>query len=108
MIFPDQIVLSIRTRVNMGGGVYDTVTTTRTVQGVVTFLDSEKIVNTLGGTNLLDSRFRIYLSPYGDPIPAKDVSLAWKQFANLTVEGLIEPHYRRSRLHHYECVARTV
>lgn len=95
MIFPDKIVLKI-------AGVE------RTVQGLVTFLDSSKLLNFAGGTQLVSSRLRIYLSPYGDAIPASGVSLAWKQFTNLTVEGLVEPHYIRGRLHHYECVARSL
>lgn len=107
MIFPEKIELAIQTKVQKPGGAIDTVIVNRTVQGVVTFLNSERVINILGGTALLDSRFRIYLSPYGEPIPAKSVSLSWRDFTNLTVEGLIEPHYLRGRLHHYECVART-
>lgn len=94
MIFTDKVTLTV-------SGV------DRTVYGTVTFMDTSKVVNTIG-ENLFGSRFRIYLSPFGDPIPARNVTVSWKQFTGMVVEGLIEPHYRRGRLHHYECVARTV
>lgn len=107
MIFPDQVTLRIATRIDLGGGAYDTVFTNRTVQGIVTFLDSS-VVQAFSGSQIFSSRFRIYLSPYGEAIPAKDVTMSWKDFTGLIVEGLIEPHYLRGRLHHYECIARSV
>lgn len=77
-------VVSIRTWIRKPGV---TVTTTRTVNGVVTFLDSEKLVNTLSGSSLLESQLHTYLSPSGDVIPANDVGLSWRQFPNLIRGG---------------------
>lgn len=93
MIYPDTITLHIT-----GGD--------RTVRGVATFLDSSKLLT--DGAELINSRFRFVLSPAGAPIPATGVRVSWRQFTNLIVEGAIEPHYRRGRLHHYECVARAI
>lgn len=107
MIFPEQVVLHIGTRIQLPGGGYDTVYEDRTVQAVVTFVNTAD-VQSLIGENLFGSRFRFYLSPYGEPIPAKLVTINWKEFTGLIVEGLIEAHYFRGRLHHYECIARTV
>lgn len=96
MIFTDKITLK------KGGAEF------RRVRGIATFLDSSKLLDTAGGNNLVNSRLRFYLSPAGEPLPSTGLTLSWDRFPNLVVEGAIEPHYRRGRLHHYECVAKPV
>lgn len=59
----------------------------------------------------VSSRLRIFLSPFGFTIPPNApqlITMSWRQFATLTVDGIVEPHYLGTRLHHYEIIARAV
>lgn len=108
MIFNDHVNVTLREKRFVGGTMTTVVAFQGDVPGVVTFLDSA--TSPQGGK--ISSRLRVFLSPFAftlPPMPATgSLTLSWRQFTNLLVDGIVEPHYQSGRLHHYEILARAV
>lgn len=106
MIFNDRIGVVLKEKKLVGGTLTTVTIFDGKVSGIATFLDSTS------DSHRTSSRLKIFLSPFGFNIPPNPASelliLSWKQFANLTVDGIVEPHYINSRLHHYEILAKAV
>lgn len=104
MIFNDRVNVTLKEKRFVGGTQTTVVVFDGKVPGIVTFLDSDN------QANRTSARLRIFLSPFAfelPPMPASELLiLSWKQFAHLTVDGIVEPHYINSRLDHYEILAR--
>jgi len=110
VIFNDKVNVTLREK-KLVGGTQQTVTVFQgDVPAIVTFLDSTTTFDPAGGKK--SSRLQIFLGPFAFSIPPMPAAgllvLTWKQFTSLTVEGIVEPHYLRGRLHHYEITAKAV
>lgn len=110
MIFNDQVSVTLKEKQIVGGTATFVTVFQGDVPGIVTFLDSQTAFDPAGGK--ISSRLRIFLSPFAFLIPPSPATgalvLAWRQFTNLVVEGIVEPHYLSGRLHHYEILAKAV
>lgn len=110
MIFNDTVNVTFKERRVVSGSATFVTVFQGDVPGIVTFLDSAIAFDPASAK--ISSRLRIFLSPFAftiPPMPASGVLvLAWKQFTNLSVEGIVEPHYLSGRLHHYEILAKAV
>lgn len=110
MIFNDKVNVTLREKRFVNGTQTTVVAFQGDVPGIVTFLDSATTFDPAGGK--VSSRLRVFLSPFAftlPPMPATGLlTLSWKQFTNLYVEGIVEPHYQSGRLHHYEILAKAV
>ncbi|MCB0931051.1 MAG: hypothetical protein KDB71_04025 [Mycobacterium sp.] len=106
MIFNDRVNVTLKEKRFIGGTASTVVVFDGPVPGIVTFLDSDS------EANRASARLQIFLSPFAfvlPPMPAKELLvLSWKQFTHLTVDGIVEPHYINSRLHHYKILAKAV
>lgn len=110
MIFNDNIHVTLREKRFVNGTQTTVVAFSGDVPGVVTFLDSATAFDPAGSR--ISSRLRVFLSPFAftlPPMPATELlTLKWRQFTNLIVDGIVEPHYLAGRLHHYELLAKAV
>lgn len=107
MIFHDTVNVTLKEAEIVDGTARFNTVFDGPVPGVVTFLDSKTTFDPVGSKR--NSRLQIFLSPFAFEIPAdagKLVVLGWKNFNHLLIEGMVEPHYIRRRLHHYEIIAK--
>lgn len=107
MIFNDSVNVTLKEAVIVDGTARFNTVFNGPVPGIVTFLDSATTFDAAGGKS--HSRLKIFLSPFAFAIPADARSvlvLGWKHFDHLLPEGMVEPHYARRRLHHYEIIAK--
>lgn len=106
MIFNDQVHVTLKEKQYVNGTATTVTIFDSLVPGIVNFVDSET-----GSDSKISSRLKIFLSPFAFAIPPmrdRILTLAWKQFTNLLVEGIAEPHYLNGRLHHYEIDVKSV
>lgn len=85
------------------------------VPAIVVPLPAEA-VTTSAGSRVNPSRFQIVLKPFSYPIPPfatsmvtnregdNQILLAWGPYESLSLDGRIERHLLRGRLHHYEAL----
>lgn len=106
MIFNDRVNVTVKEKRFVSGTQSTVVVFDGCVPGIVTFLDSSS------EGHRPSARLKIFLSPFAydlPPMPSPELLiLAWKQFLHLSVDGIVEPHYVNSRLHHYEILAKAV
>lgn len=108
MIFNDRVNVTLKEKVFVNGTAKFVEVFNGPVPGIVTFLDSKTVFDPAG--NKTSSRLQIVLSPFAFEIPAVPaagtLSLSYKNFSSLIVDGAVEPHYQNGRLHHYEIIAK--
>lgn len=119
MIFHDKVHLKMSVPFDppredsLGNEIYNTVD--QDVPAEVYPLDTDAV---LGTTNLVTSRYRMILAPTVD-IPPKigtALRISWGPFqlvsgqpsSGLFVDGTVERHMVRGRLHHYEAITKSV
>lgn len=109
MIFRDRVRVVLKRNEFVAGTMKLVTVWDGTVEGVVTFMDSNQTFDTAG--NKVNSRLRIFLKPFNETIPPNAsslVSVSWGPWQNLSPDGAVEHHYRNGRLDHYEMVCRAV
>jgi hypothetical protein len=100
----------------------DDVITVTTVPGEVFPLDTDQVLAISGAATIVTSRYRIILAPtivIPPKIDPSRIRFGWGAFpltvgnpiiygSGLLVDGHIERHMLRSRLHHYELITKNV
>lgn len=114
MIFHDTVTLVISVNgVDQDGYPTSVESTTEGVPAEVIPLSSDLAIS--ADRNAVISRYRIVLSPTVE-IPVgvgTGLRVGWGDYTidpdySLTVDGAVERHYLRGRLHHYELVTKSV
>lgn len=62
------------------------------------------------GRTYVRSRYQMILAPTVE-IPASigdALTITWRDYENLFVDGSVERHYRGSKLHHYELITKAI
>lgn len=114
MIFYDRVGIVCKER--SGGVVVERFN--GSVPAIVVPLPANVIADA-AGSRVNVPRFQVILKPFAYVIPPFATSMAtsrdgdnqilfsWGPYASLSLDGRVERHLRRGRLHHYEAVVRT-
>lgn len=113
MIFHDRVGIVCKTKI----GTAPVAETFRgTVPAIVVPISSPEVV--LNGGSITSTRYQIILKPFSYLIPLNSVSsvpgtnganqilFTYGGFASLLLEGSVERHLLRGRLHHYEAIVK--
>ena len=114
MIFYDRIGIVCKTKESSTAPVTETFN--GVVPAIVVPLSSAQVV-TMGGT-ITNTRYQLIIKPFSYLIPlnaaasvpstagANQILFAYGGYSSLLLEGRIERHLFRGRLHHYEAIVK--